>query len=437
MIDELKNNIEAEIEMLREISINLNRADYSNDLERKLLVGSVNSLTKSIKLINNSIPDLLEDISPTKKLPVVSGQPKREEVLEQVKFQGVRSDVSVVLRRKDKARFFKELSINELFIKKLKRKKKVKDEEKFAEFKAARGYLKLANRFFLDTSIRLIKKGKFKSLLGQIKKSNIDILFEAYIAMILFSVFLSIFAGIFLMIFLVFFEVGFLFPFISFYDGNYLLRLGKVSWVILAVPLGTFLLLYFYPSSEQKSLEKRINQELPFAVIHMSAISGSGIEPSEIFKIITLNKEYPYLRREVRKILNQINLYGYDLVTALNNASMSAPSKKLSELFSGLSTTMTSGASLSEFFEKRAESLLISYRLEREKYTRLAETFMDIYISVVIAAPMILLLLLIMLSITGSDTGFSPGQTSLLVVGAVALLNIVFLWFLQIKQPTY
>jgi len=437
MIEELKKNIETEIEILREISINFSRLDYANDLERKLLTGSINSLSKSIKLINNSIPDLLKDVSPMKKLRVVSRRPKKEAALEHVEFKGIRSDVKVVLRKKDKARFFKELSINELFIKKLKKKSKTGDEEKYAEFKAARGYVKLANRFFLDTSIRLIKEGKFKSLLGQIKKSNIDILFESYIAMILFSTLLSFFAGIFLMVFLVFFEVGFLFPFITFYDGSYLLRLAKVGWVVLVVPFGVFFLLYFYPSSEQRSLEKKINQELPFAVIHMSAISGSGIEPSEIFKIIALNREYPYLRKEIRKVLNQINLYGYDLVTALNNASMTAPSKKLAELFSGLSTTMTSGANLSEFFEKRAESLLISYRLEREKYTRLAETFMDIYISVVITAPMILLLLLIMLSITGAGTSFTPGQVSLLVVGVVALLNIVFLWFLQIKQPVY
>lgn len=437
MIDELKRNVETEIEMLREVTINLNRLDYSNDLEKKLLVGSINSLTKGIKLINNSIPHLLNEIVPSKKLPSALKVQTKKIELEQVKFQGIQSDINVVLKKGDKSQFFKELSINESFIKKLKRRRKGRGDEKYAEFKAARGYLKLSNKFFLDTSIRLIKKGHFKSLLTQIKKSNIDILFETYIAMILFSTLLSIFAGLFLMVFFIFFKIGISFPFFSFYEGNYLLRLAKVSWIFFAVPLGTFLLIYFYPSSEQKSLEKKINQELPFAVIHMSAISGSGIEPSEIFKIIVVNKEYPALRKEVRKILNQINLYGYDLVTALNNASASAPSKRLAELFSGLSTTMTSGASLSEFFEKRAESLLISYRLEREKYTRLAETFMDIYISVVIAAPMILLLLLIMLSITGAAMRFSPVQLSFLVVGAVALLNIIFLWFLQIKQPSY
>ncbi|MEK7124018.1 MAG: type II secretion system F family protein, partial [Patescibacteria group bacterium] len=59
------------------------------------------------------------------------------------------------------------------------------------------------------------------------------------------------------------------------------------------------------------------------------------------------------------------------------NVSKTTPSTKLSELFSGLSTTITSGGNLGEFFAKRADSLLVTYRLEREKYTKIAETFIN------------------------------------------------------------
>jgi len=101
----------------------------------------------------------------------------------------------------------------------------------------------------------------------------------------------------------------------------------------------------------------------------MSAITGAGIEPTEIFRIIGLSKEYPFLRKEIRKVLNQINLYGYDLTTALNNAAKTAPSEKLAELFSGLSTTITSGANLSEFLRK--EQNLCSYLIDlKEKNIR-------------------------------------------------------------------
>jgi len=207
--------------------------------------------------------------------------------------------------------------------------------------------------------------------------------------------------------------------------------------VFAAVPTATFFSVYFYPSTEKNSIAKKIEQELPFAVIHMSAISGSGIEPAEIFKIITVSREYPFIRKELRKILNQINLYGYDLVTALNNVIKTSPSQRLAELFAGLSTTISSGGSLTDFFQKRAETLLVDYRLEREKYTKIAETFMDIYISVVIAAPMILMLLLIMVSISGFQVPFSPGEMTAIIVLVIAVINLIFIGVLQLKQPNY
>ncbi|MDO8459733.1 MAG: type II secretion system F family protein [Nanoarchaeota archaeon] len=437
MMDELKKNVTTEIEILREISSYVRRQDYASGEDKKLLDGAISSLTNSMKLINNAIPQLVKEISISQRLPVSSQQDiKTIPSLETISFKRVESNVEVILNSQDRDKFLKELSISETFVKRLK-KQEARDIEKYEEFKASRGYLKLSNRLFFEKAKDLIKRGHFKSLSVELQRANLDILFESYVAMIFFSILLSIIVSFVLVIILIFVNVNLSWPIVSLYDGSYLLRLAEIFWIPIAAPILTFLVLYYYPSTEKSSIGKKIDQELPFAVIHMSAISGSGIEPSEIFRIIGLSKEYPTLRREVRKVLNQINLYGYDLVTSLNNAARSAPSQRLAELFSGLSVTITSGASLPDFFSKRAESLLISYRLEREKYTNVAETFMDIYISLVIAAPMILLLLLIIISISGVESGFSTSQLGIVVVGIVSLLNILFLGFLYIRQPSY
>ena len=116
---------------------------------------------------------------------------------------------------------------------------------------------------------------------------------------------------------------------------------------------------------------------------------------------------------------------------------MATPSGKLSELLNGMSVTITSGGDIKTFFEKRAESLLLQYRLEREKFAKTAETFMDIYISVVIAAPMILLMLLVMMAVSGLQSGFSINQMTIAIIGIVAIVNIVFLTFLHLNQPEY
>jgi flagellar protein FlaJ len=209
------------------------------------------------------------------------------------------------------------------------------------------------------------------------------------------------------------------------------------SIVCIIIPICTFFAFYLYPYSERKSIAKKIDQELPFVTIHMSAIAGSGIEPSQIFKIIALGREYPYTKQEIKKVLNQINIYGYDLVSSLKNSARTTSSSKLAELFNGFATTISSGGELAEFLDKRAESLMFDYRLEKEKQTKIAETFMDIYISVVIAAPMIMMILLILISVSNIGGGLGINALTLIILSIVSLINIVFLAVLHLKQPGY
>jgi len=136
--------------------------------------------------------------------------------------------------------------------------------------------------------------------------------------------------------------------------------------------------------------------------------------------------------------MNLINFHGDDLVTALKKVSTASPSAKLRELLDGLATAITSGGSMYQFLDKHAETLLFDYRLERERYSKASETFMDIYISVVIAAPMILLILFVIIGSTGmliNFLGLSTGALSILIILIIALLNIGFLAFLRMQQP--
>jgi len=424
--EQLRKNIEGEINILREISELFAKAENSTEEEKRMLIMTIESLVKSMKTINRAIPKILENIVIEENKAKTAGKQ-----LEEIKEEGIAQ--GIVLKPEDKERFLTELNISEELIKKF-RKKRIEKGEKYEEFQKARGYLKFANRLFLGRATNMIKKGYFADLHNDLKKSNMNILIEGYVAMMLLTSIIALIFGIVLFVFFMLFDFNLGLPAITAYKGDYLARFSKVIWLPLIMPLATFIALYIYPSTEAKSIEKNINEELPFAVVHMSAISGSGIAPIEIFKIIGASEDYPYLRRELRKVLNQINIYGYDLVTALNNVSKSTPSAKLSALFAGLSTTINTGGNLSDFFQKRAETLLLEYKLDKEKFIKLAETFMDIYISVVIAAPMIMMLLLIMISVSGLQTGFSPYQLTFITIAGVVFVNVIFLGFLQTKK---
>jgi len=74
--------------------------------------------------------------------------------------------------------------------------------------------------------------------------------------------------------------------------------------------------------------------------------------------------------------------------------------------------------------------------LERQKYADLAGTFMDVYISILIAAPLVLMMMFIVMNVAGLGMG-GIGITTLLFlsVAGIAVANVVFLVVLNMKQP--
>jgi len=408
----IKKNIAREKELVKrlEFLVSTDRKLAADDKNKKNIKDSIQSTEQQIKILNDSLPGLLKEIKLTQPLKPADEKPlksSKDEIIT-VSHKIGDSERLVGIKKKDKQKYLTQLHIAESALKKLK-KDKIKEKDEIVNvYKKANKYVKLSNQFFSRTASDLVDKGTFNALKKSLRKGNFMFLTNSYVSMMFFSTLLSVFFGILLMIFFIFFSISLEAPFIylvDFAEISIWLRLAQVSWIVLIVPLVTFFTIYFYPSAEANSLKQKIDYEIPFAAIQMSAIAGANIEPSNIFRIIALSKEYPHVRNEAKKLMNQINLYGYDLSTALRNIAATSPSKEWSDLLNGIATTIKSGGNLSKYLDKKAESLLFNYRIAREKATKSAETFMDIYISVVIAAPMLMMLLLIMINI--SNLGFN------------------------------
>jgi len=422
---ELKKNISKEKKIVKEmVSLLKDLRDVKNIEERKMVISQIIALKKLLKETNKGILENIEKIELTKPLKLKEGK--------KIKIPSIKEPIKIPR----KVAHVSETSLLGIEKETLKRLRK---KEKKIEVKKPRKpskYVAISNKMFSKTSISLLNKGFFRNLKRDLIKANLQVLPKNYVSVILFTTFLSVFAALFLFFFFLFFNVSSLLPIVTRATESIGIRFLKVFWILLVVPIGAFFITYYYPSLEKKGIEMKINQELPFVTIHMSAISGSMIEPSKIFEIIISTHEYPTIEKEFIKLMNEINVFGYDLVTALRTSAFNSPSKKLAELFNGLASAITSGGDLQDFFNKRAQSLLFDYRIEREKYTKSAETFMDIYISVVIAAPMILMLLLMMIKISGLGISLSTSMITLIMVLGVSIVNIVFLAFLHLKQPT-
>lgn len=389
--------------------------------EKKMIESHINVLKDSLRKHNEEIPLVLKKISLTRPL-VPLEKPKEAKYPERT--------VPIKNKKKEHLQGFSE--IDKKILERIKKK-----EETFITKKVKKPsrYVKTANKFFASFSKSLSEKKVFDMLNLSLIKANMQFVPSSYLSVILFTTLLSIFLGILIFVFFLLFNFGPKLPIITYATEDLATRFLKTFWIMLVVPIGTFVFMYFYPSMEKKSIESKINRELPFVTIHMSAISGSMIEPSKIFSIINSTGEYPNTSREFIKLINEINVHGYDLVSALRKAAFNSPSSKLAELFNGLASSIISGGDIQEFFDKRSQNLFFEYKLENEKRTKTSETFMDIYISMVIAAPMIFMLVLMMIKISGLGISLGAPMIGLMMVLGVSVINIVFLTFLYLKQP--
>ncbi len=431
---DLKKIISIEKKAIEEIS-SLLTSNPSNR-ENPAILSQINSLKHHLNQENNKIPLLLNKLNLVRILDSNGNERIVEEAMKN-QYKEKKDKKNFIQKFEEDSKLTKEFKITKAEKNIVKRLEKSKKEEaaKKNKSKLPNLYAGLSSRVFSDFARPLVDSKTFAGVIRDLLKTNMGFIPSAYISVLLFSVLISEGVALILFLFLLFFNVSTVAPFIT-PVTDLVSRFLGLFWILFVIPIITFVFLYVYPSLERRNLENGIDQELPFATISMSAIAGSKIEPTNIFNIIISTGEYPHLKNQFTKVMNEIGIYGHDLVTALRNSADNCPSRKLSDLYNSLATNITSGGDLGEFFEKRSESLLLDYRLERERYTRASETFIDVYISIVIAAPMILMLLLMMIEVSGLGISLAPTTISLIMILGVAGVNLVFLVFLRIKQPS-
>ena len=324
-----------------------------------------------------------------------------------------------------------KLNINKHELKRLlKGKDKVKGGAKEIEYTTYKStkYGKVANSFFENTSNYLMKAypGFFKDLSEALKVSDMKILSRTYMSMILFTSFIAFFS-----ILLITFLIS---NFLEFNVIKGVLR--AVSFAFLAC-IGSFLLLYFYPNMLIRNRRRAIKADLPFVIIHMAAVAGSGAQPISIFNLVLNTGEYKGLEGEIRKIVNYVNLFGYDLTTALRVVANTTPSPEFRELLTGLVSTIETGGDLKQYLGSKAADALSTYKLERKKYTETLATYSDIYIGVLIAAPLLFAVTLAIINMLGGKIGGFDIKFLSMVGTFIVLpfLNIAFIIFLNIVQP--
>jgi flagellar protein FlaJ len=267
----------------------------------------------------------------------------------------------------------------------------------------------------------------FKSLKHQLGQASLGILFEAYIARMLFYTTLG---GAIVFIYSIFMLM---------FLGTSILASLLTSFLIGAAGAAAILgLFYLYPSYLLSSKRKSIETNLPFAANHMGALAASGVPPHTMFKLLTDATEYGEIANEARRIVRNIEIFGMDVTAAIRQVAARTPSAQFRQFLSGIVATITTGGDLRSNLQVAAREAMADYRLKRERYMASLSTYADFYVGVLIAAPLFFISILSLLAIIGGELAGMPINVllSLGIYIVLPLMNIAFLIFVHMTQPS-
>lgn len=194
----------------------------------------------------------------------------------------------------------------------------------------------------------------------------------------------------------------------------------------------TFMVLYYYPKFVIAEQKRSIDGALPYATAHMSTIAGTGAPPISMFKVLVGFREFGELSNECGDIVRDVDLLGYDLLTALERTARRSPSDKFRDLLWGIITTIRSGGDLRTFLIEKSTDLLEEHRRTIREYTNTVSLFSEVYTTMMIAAPLLVVIMAATMSIIGGKgLPVTPAAIMMLTIYVMvpvgSILSILYL----------
>ncbi len=253
---------------------------------------------------------------------------------------------------------------------------------------------------------------QFKDVL---ERARVKIYPETYVSLMLFIALLTVPVSVISLVFLLvfgFMPIIFLIPF-PFYV--------MVGFLIL-------------PMSKASDRASGLEREMPFAAAYVSVMASGGIAPYTSFKRLADVELMPAMRGEAREIIKDVEIFGRDPLSALEQAARKNPLDIFRDFLSGYASTVIIGGDIGHFLERKAEEIFktraLRVKAAAERLGMLLETF-------IIVMVMMSLCFYILFSV---DSIYSVGVT--LYSGIILytylftpLLSLMFIYLAHSMQP--
>lgn len=156
--------------------------------------------------------------------------------------------------------------------------------------------------------------------------------------------------------------------------------------VIFLVPFPVYVMIGFLliPLSRAGERASNLEREMPFAAAYISVMASGGIAPYTSFKRLAEVELMPAMRSEAREIIKDVEIFGIDPLTAIENAAKRNPLDIFKDFLAGYASTVIIGGDIGHFLERKAEDIFktraMRVKAAAERLGMLLETFIIVMV---------------------------------------------------------
>jgi len=208
---------------------------------------------------------------------------------------------------------------------------------------------------------------------------------------------------------------------------------GLIVFVVLACFIAMFLLFILYPRVRGWERKKGIDGHLPYAICWMSFMATTGVIPYMIFKKLAETEEFfGEVSQEAKLVVKNVELLGFDFISALRNLASATPSTHLRTFIQGAMTNALSGGEMGTYFISKAQEAMEENRKSFTEFISALSLISEVYIIGLVAAPLLVIVMFAAMMMLG---GTSPMILMAIIYGFIPLGSMLFLLLTDALTP--
>lgn len=236
---------------------------------------------------------------------------------------------------------------------------------------------------------------KFGGLRKNLAKASMKMGVQAYIGLLFFTTLITGIAAFFVSL-----------PIFYFFRILPVLLYPLTFLTAIASSFVSFWICLLYPNYVAYSRGSNIDSNLSIIANFMSVLASAGMSPEAIVRSLArVGKEF-HIEKETSAIIGDVELLGLDLDSALKKASENAPSRQFGRMLDGVITTSRAGGDLAGFLREESEKFRREKMIAMKHFIENLGIIAETYITFMVAAPLMLIVMLSVMSFIGGGITF-------------------------------